>query len=1079
MNTSGQKKIINLKNTLDLTKNTKVNAFTSFKENNSLYFNQALSPFYYNKTENKAKPVYDKEDNRYEYYNGTIYKNNEILYNVTNKGFAKETLNPLTDVFLDNTAVKYSNGYLEAYKDNTLAQSLQYTLSEIQTARVIKAETNYYYVALTEDTILIWDIENNTVTTFDGTTDNETPKIFYNYERYKTPLICVVNKSAGQIKSNELNTVFLVYTSTGWQKATLSQNTGTVITKGTKSITANYSITENKSLENKVAYKNGDKYYDADGNEITFSKGYNPVLVANNEYKYTLYTTEYVYAAAYSDVTNITDGEIIIDISINNPTYEIDNNHPQTVINVGTDKEYTYTLKYENNNGYIIDKGFSNPEIILKCGKDATEYTSTINVKNIKIATDYVNRNGNTVTHNIPYVTESTGATSTYAKYVLIDDGFFYGYSDTYGTWNGTLNCNPVNIVSAISNNTLTITPAYKVWTASTLIPNGYLTAPYSLEINQYCFKWTTVYINSSDKNAGRSLLFDSTCWNKSDHGVWLNNGVNIYTEEISANDSETITNNFTQVTANLQGSRYSEKNCKILYNDGYISGISYSENKHECGTLLTTWNSVDTESYIDLQDDYVVFKQNNNWTKISIVDNPTDIRLIEKRFILINTTDYFNCYDTVLNKMTHYATDWNNRTLGWISGDADTTLHCYVTGENINFSQSDNTLVSTIWPYHSYAYSGYLAYNNVYSDKAEIELYYAENSTPVYVNTTKSGVIYFNSKYIVNDSVLTYPTYSTSNIYINPDYFAEYIQTGVNQDFIVNNNAAYKLYYYNTTTPVLIASTSSYINNMETLFVIQSMAYGIFDNKIYTLTFNNNVYSAAEAIIDITGLKYCGNTPTTAYFYSPANKSFYGFTGDCNLTLVQEASKISNVYGVYYNTATQTICVATDVGLLLIGVNNTALLDYKDVKNIFFSNNGSLYVIDGNNMYQISQDYVEDYDVAPIILDTGLYGSGDNKLLTVDKWKIRLYSEHHLNGSFKILSYILSDEGNIETEENTIEIKSTDWDNLFDTTLISYTPKYNKGVGIGVKIQSDFAISEMIASYTIDNNTQQTRMGL
>lgn len=1075
MNTSGTKKVINLKNNLDLTKNVKVNPFSSFRDSNAVYFNKSLAPFYYKELENKSSPVYDKYGNRYEYYKGSLYKNDEFLFSTDNRGFNKEVLNPKSNCFLGDNSVVYNNHFLEFYYEEELRASIEYTLENVLTERLVKADLDYYYIALTPSNIVIWDIRKNKIQTFTSPSNCESPKIFFNYERYKTPLICIVNKSGSQIKSNELQTIVLVYTNNIWTIATLSQDVGTIKTTGTLEVNGSYSVNESKSLENKVCYRIDDKYYEDEEKtkEVFFDKGYTPILVENNIYKYTLYTTLYNYTVSFDQTAILASGSISIDVSINNPSYPVENHHPSTIIYPKSSTlEYTWALEYKSNNGYVMDKGFGIPEIVLECGEGATYYTSTININNITSNTDYSNRAGKTVVHNIPYEMSSIGATSLYTKYVLIDDGFFYGYNDAYSTINGTLNVNLINTVSGISGSQLTLTPSYKVWTASDLIPNGYLTSPYSLDINQYCFKWSTVFINNSTKD-GRSLVFDSTCWNKTNHGCWLNAGVNLYTETLEGS----YTNHLPNVTSNLQGSRYSENEFKLLYNDGYISGISYSEDKFECGILLTLWNSVDTEEYVDLKDESITFKQNNQWVKLSLVSNAEELRLIEKRYVVINTTDYYNAYDIKLKEKTHYATDWNNRTLGYKDGDCDNTLYCFVTGENINFSQGDSTLLSTIWPYHSYAYSGYLTYDNVYGNKANIELYYAKNSTPEYISTYKNGNKFFNSRYIINDTVLTYPTYSTSNFYINPDYFSDYIETGVNQDFIKSNNVAYKLYYLNMTEPVILMNTSSYINNMDTLFVLQSMAYGILDDKIYTLTFNNNIYTQSEAIVDVTGLIFCGNTPTTAYFYSPSNKSFYGFTGDCNMTLIEEASKISEVYKIWYNPSTQTIYLSTDVGLLLIGSNNTCLQKYFNVKDIFFSQDGRVFIIENDKTYEVLSDYKEGYESNKVILDTGLYGNGDNKIMTVDRWKIRLYNEAHLNGKLNILSYTLNDEGFIEKELSVLNINSKDWDDMFDTTLISYTPKNNRGVGVGIRIESDFAISELIASTILNDNTIKAKL--
>ena len=1075
MNTNSIKKSINLKNSLNLSKNNKVSNFATFTSNNSAYFNQALSPFYYKKTKNETEPVFDQSGKKYSLNSGTFYIDDQPFATVTSKGFNRETLNPKSDCFTvdgdDLISIVKEDKVVSAYKNDQLLNTWIFETGETLTDRVVKTEAgNYFYFNLSSSgTFHVWEVKTDNYWSFDNIfqKDVTSPKIFFNYERYKTPIACVVNKTGSQIKANEFEAITFLQTSTGWFKATLSQNTGTVISTGTYQGSIKCSVTESKSLENKTCYYIDGKYYtdETKTEEVTFSIGYSPKLVESNIYNYTVYTTVYKISTTGNNFTK--NGKTTYEFSILNPTYSTDKNNYTIEITDLDETEQVYELTFVNNNGYILDRGFSTPTVTFEIGSGELFYSKDISLKYIGFDTSYKKQNAQWVTLSIPYKIITTGATSTYTKYCFIDDGFFYGYSDTYGTWNNTLNTNLVNTVTAITGNIMTITPAYKVWTG-VLIDNGMLTQPYSLEVNQYCFKFSTVFMSTSTE--GRSLIFDSTCWNKTSHGCWLGAGVNVYTDTIDLSDGETVTDNYRYVTSNLQGSRYSEKDFKVLYNDGYISGVSFSEDKNEMGTLLSTWSSLDTDFYLDFSDDYIIYKQNDSFYRISLKEQ-NDLRIFEKRYIVLNTCDYYNCYDNKLKKMTHYATDWNNRTLGWVAENKTADLVTYATGENINFSQSDSTLVSTIWPYHAYAFSGKLDYNHVYSNKGSVELYFADGATvPEYVNTNLN---YFNSHYVINDQVLNYPSYSTSQLFINPDFFAEFVNTYVNQDFVKNGDYAYNLTYFNTNIPILLANTSSYVSNMSELFVIQSMAYGIFDHKIYTLTFNNSSYTASEAIIDVTGMTFIGATPVVAYFYSKTNKSIYGFTGDCNLQLIEECSKISEVYKTFYNTATQTIYLATDTGLIMIG-QNTYKLDFFNIKNIFFTDSGFVFIIDGDDTWQISSDYVEEFETNKVRLDTGLYGNSDNKIVTVDRWKIRLYNQQHLNGTVKLKSYTLTDTGKIEEEDNVIEISKKDWDNMFDTTLISYTPKYNRGVGVGLKLESDFSVSDLIASVIIDNNTQR-----
>ena len=93
------------------------------------------------------------------------------------------------------------------------------------------------------------------------------------------------------------------------------------------------------------------------------------------------------------------------------------------------------------------------------------------------------------------------------------------------------------------------------------------------------------------------------------------------------------------------------------------MQGISYSKDENEMGTLLTPFASLSIDNYIACADDFVVyFDKNNHIYKISIEEGAELRQIFDNKYILVNTTSYWNLWDEEHNRKFHYATDYNNR---------------------------------------------------------------------------------------------------------------------------------------------------------------------------------------------------------------------------------------------------------------------------------------------------------------------------------------------------------------------------------------------------------------------------------
>jgi hypothetical protein len=273
------------------------------------------------------------------------------------------------------------------------------------------------------------------------------------------------------------------------------------------------------------------------------------------------------------------------------------------------------------------------------------------------------------------------------------------------------------------------------------------------------------------------------------------------------------------------------------------------------------------------------------------------------------------------------------------------------------------------------------------------------------------------------------------------------------------------------------LSATTGEIYGIENVFVIQSMPYAVISGKIYSLSYLNGKFQGMDCIININGMVYIGAVPSKAYFYSPNSRAIYIFTGDANLTKVKDASAITDIYYITYNPATQTIYMATNNGLYMLSDQSSYKQDFFDVQSISFLEDGtSVIVHKQGDKYTATRFYYDDADgltTNQVRFDTGLLGAGEHRVFTIDKYNISLFSDQKRNGRIEMVSYILQDNGQIQEEKSYRDITSSDWDKEFLCKQVDCTPVCNKGVGVGLRILSDFAITNITASATVDMATQ------
>jgi hypothetical protein len=466
---------------------------------------------------------------------------------------------------------------------------------------------------------------------------------------------------------------------------------------------------------------------------------------------------------------------------------------------------------------------------------------------------------------------------------------------------------------------------------------------------------------------------------------------------------------------------------------------------------------------------------------------------VILDRFIVINTTSYYNCYDIKTGSKLHYASDYNNRFLMGIE------CYDYLKQNSTNDEMFEkNDLIQTISgsnqngnyqitndPISSYSVAPEVLENmwmvtNPFMLKCEdatqaIDIYLGfQNVTATYFTSYKNGAF-------IRDTALDLAYMSTDTLY-NPNIFTRYIHTFNFNDMIINSatNTAYPLNKYNGQMFLSYQLTSG-IENADNVFVVQTLIYYISDNKIWEAYYDNGVLSNVQAIAAIKGLQYLGCLPTEAIFWSPLDRTFWSFAGDAILRKVIQANDISNILGSWYNEGTQELFVATNKGLLCLNnICNYMLTDFTNVSDMWFFDN---YFIAKNTIHTTEGDETDDYKLAYehsvlptndsyMHLTTKWFGSTENYKTRFDCIYFRLAKpEGSVTPKFTISSNVMTDMG-FETDVK--QVNPVTFDELTDTAYIRWQPKYQTAVSMSFEITTNCPIiSWSIGNTPLDEMAQ------
>ena len=558
----------------------------------------------------------------------------------------------------------------------------------------------------------------------------------------------------------------------------------------------------------------------------------------------------------------------------------------------------------------------------------------------------------------------------------------------------------------------------------------------------------------------------------------------------------------------------------RVLYHGGVLQAVSIADDAETVGTLICgmseiddtspisykkTVRSSDNVSYLELY-----YKDANSWVRVTVTSTPESLavgddpikpnfkktfQILNDRYILLNTSVYYNCFDTVDKKWYHFASDYNDRcifTFENYSTDIPESLAEYLSGcenwyfataQGANYEALNRPFISTLFPPYASAVprDNFRMAETVIQacytpDEEDVDLYRGRQvdvgNVPDYVYSQtglKGGKIYTNEVSTSYQNQRLVDTNYAFSFTLIPSIFAKFISGFINQGIIIDNNHSYLQTFANTTKPVFAINFVSQLEGVESAFIIQGQYFVIINGAIYRY---DSATSTISAVINIGDMVLLGYTPYQALFFSRTNRTVYTFVGDNTLSLLVQADEIEQIYSSVYNPNTCSIYVLASSGIYIFGSDQLLRLDITGYTRGYPLGLGAAFVSDTDTMF-IS--YTRDNKPAwvktdmkriPIELETMFYGEGNNIKSINDCVYIRLYDENKDAGKVVLKCQTLN-EGTWVSEEKTFDINSEMWDKVHKTLFLRYQPKYQEGAGFSVSIKSPFCIASLDISET------------
>ena len=559
----------------------------------------------------------------------------------------------------------------------------------------------------------------------------------------------------------------------------------------------------------------------------------------------------------------------------------------------------------------------------------------------------------------------------------------------------------------------------------------------------------------------------------------------------------------------------------RVLYHGGVLQAVSIADDAETIGTLLCGMSEIDDASPIsykktrkfNISYSELYYKDSNSWVRITATSTPERLeissddnpikpnfkrtfQILNDRYILLNTSVYYNCFDTVDKKWYHFASDYNDRCIFTFEASQDKipqTLAEYLggcenwyfaTAQGANYEVLNRPFISTLFP----PYASAVPKNNLkmthtivqscYTpDEEDVDVYRGKQANtgnvPDYIYSqtgliggrtskdTRAPTDYQNQRLVDTNYAFSFT--------LTPSIFAKFISGFINQGIIIDNNHSYLQVFANTTKPVFAINFVSQLEGVESAFIIQGQYFAVINGSIYRY---DSSTSAISAVVNIGDMILLGYTPYQALFFSKTNRTIYTFVGDNTLSLLVQADEIEQIYSSVYNPNTCSIYVLASSGIYIFGSDQLLRLDITGYKKGYPLGLGAAFVSDTDTMFiSYTRDnkpsWVQsDMKKIPIELETKFYGEGNNIKSVNDCVYIRLYDEHKGAGKVVLKCQTLN-EGTWVSEEKTFDINSEMWDKVHKTLFLRYQPKYQEGAGFSVSIKSPFCIASLDISET------------
>ena len=559
----------------------------------------------------------------------------------------------------------------------------------------------------------------------------------------------------------------------------------------------------------------------------------------------------------------------------------------------------------------------------------------------------------------------------------------------------------------------------------------------------------------------------------------------------------------------------------RVLYHGGVLQAVSIADDAETIGTLICGMSEIDDTSPISYKKTVrspdnvayseLYYKDANSWVRVTVTSTPESLavgddpvkpnfkrtfQILNDRYILLNTSVYYNCFDIIDKKWYHFASDYNDRCIFTFENSNTKTPESlaeylggcenwyFATAQGANYEALNRPFISTLFPPYASAVprdNFRMAQTIVQAcytpDEEDIDLYRGRQAdignVPDYIYSQtglKGGKSYIASEVSTSyqNQKLVDTNYAFSFTLI-PSIFAKFISGFINQGIIIDNNHSYLQTFANTTKPIFAINFVSQLEGVESAFIIQGQYFVIINGSIYKY---DSATSSISAVINIGDMILLGYTPYQALFFSKTNRTVYTFVGDNTLSLLVQADEIEQIYSSVYNPNTCSIYVLASSGIYIFGSDQLLRLDITGYTRGYPLGLGAAFVSDTDTMFiSYTRDnkpawVKSDMKRIPIELETKFYGEGNNIKSVNDCVYIRLYDENKCAGKVVLKCQTLN-EGTWVSEEKTFDINSEMWDKVHKTLFLRYQPKYQEGAGFSVSIKSPFCIASLDISET------------